>query len=75
MSWMVDSRCAIAIVVRPAISDAQRVADEQLGLGVDARRRLVENSTRGSNASARANDSSCFCPTESVEPRSATALS
>jgi uncharacterized protein (DUF2062 family) len=28
-------------------------------------------STRGSNASARANDSSCFCPTESVAPRSA----
>ncbi len=30
--------------------------------------------TRGSNASARANDSSCFCPTDSVAPRSATAL-
>ena len=43
MSWMVDSRCAIAIVVRPAISDAQRVADQQLGLGVDARRRFVED--------------------------------
>ena len=27
---------------------------------------------RGSKASARANDSNCFCPTESVEPRSAT---
>ena len=27
---------------------------------------------RGSNASARANDSSCFCPTDSVAPRSAT---
>ena len=43
MSWMVDSRWAIAIVVRPAISTLQRVADEELGLGVDARRRLVED--------------------------------
>ena len=43
MSWIVDSRCAIAIVVRPFISTLQGVADEQLGLGVDARRRLVED--------------------------------
>ena len=43
MSWMVESRCAIASVVRPAIRTLQRVADGQLGLGVHARRRLVED--------------------------------
>ena len=43
MSWIVESRCAIAIVVRPGHQHAQRVADEQLGLRVDARRRLVED--------------------------------
>ena len=32
-------------------------------------------STGGSNASARANDSSCFCPTDSVAPRSTTVAS
>ena len=42
MSWMVESRWAMAIVVRPA-SAPQRVADQELGLGVDARRRLVED--------------------------------
>ena len=43
MSWIVDRRCAMAIVVRPRHQHAQRVADQQLGLGVDARRRLVED--------------------------------
>ena len=47
MSWIVDSRCAIAIVVRPRISTLQRVADQELGLGVDARRRLVEDEHAG----------------------------
>ena len=40
---MVDSRCAIAIVVRLGHQHVQRVADDQLGFGVDARRGLVEN--------------------------------
>ena len=53
----------------------QRVADQQLRLGVDARGGLVEDQDRGSNASARANDSSCFCPTDRSRPRSATGLS
>ena len=43
MSWIVESRCAIAIVVRPGHQHVQRVADDQLGLGVDARGRLVED--------------------------------
>ena len=33
----------MAIVVRPAISTLQRVADEHLGLRVHARRRLVQH--------------------------------
>ncbi len=33
------------------------------------------SSTGGSKASARANDNSCFCPTDSVAPRSATGAS
>ena len=33
----------MAIVVRPGHQHVQRVADQQLGLGVDARRRLVEH--------------------------------
>ena len=43
MSWIVDSRCAMAMVVRPAIStlSASRISD--LGLGVDAGGGLVED--------------------------------
>ena len=74
MSWMVDSRCAIAIVVRPAIStcSASRMISSVSVSTLDVASSRI--STRGSNASARANDSSCFWPTDSVDPRSATAL-
>ena len=74
MSWMVDRRCAMAIVVRPAIStcSASRISSSVSVSTLDVASSRI--STRGSNASARANDSSCFCPTDSVEPRSATAL-
>jgi hypothetical protein len=44
---MVESRWAIAIVVRTAHQHVQRVANEQLGVGVDARRRLVQDQHRG----------------------------
>ena len=72
MSWIVDSRCAMAIVVRPAIStcSASRISSSVSVSTLDVASSRI--STRGSNASARANDSSCFCPTDSVEPRSAT---
>ncbi len=33
----------MAIVVRPGHQDVQRVTNQQLGLGVDARRRFVED--------------------------------
>ena len=74
MSWIVDSRCAIAIVVRPAISlcSASRISSSVSVSTLD----VASSSTRmrGSKASARANDSSCFWPTDSVAPRSATGL-
>ena len=43
MSWMVESRWAIGDRRPAAHQHLQRVADQQLGLGVDARRRLVED--------------------------------
>ena len=59
-SWIVDSRCATAIVVRSATGTAvasrmsSSVSVSTLG------RRLVEDEDPRSNA-ARANNSSCFC--------------
>ena len=75
MSWIVDSRCAMAIVVRPAIStrSASRISSSVSVSTLDVASSRIR--TRGSNASARANDSSCFCPTDSVAPRSATGAS
>ena len=74
MSWIVESRCAIAIVVRPAISawSASLISSSVSvsTLEVASSRTRI----RGSKASARANDSSCFWPTDSVAPRSATAV-
>ena len=72
MSWIVDRRCAMAIVVRPAISacSASRISSSVSVSTLDVASSRI--STRGSNASARANESSCFCPTDSVAPRSAT---
>ena len=71
MSWIVDSRCAIAIVVRPAISTLQRVADQQLGLGVHARRRLVEHEDRAgrTRAPARTTAAASARPTASRRAR------
>ena len=43
MSWMVESRCATAIVRAAGHQDPERVADEQLGLRIDARGRLVQD--------------------------------
>ena len=75
MSWIVDSRCAMAIVVRPRISSrsASRISSSVSVSMLDVA--SSSTSTGGSKASARANDSSCFCPTESVAPRSATGAS
>ena len=64
MSWIVDSRCAIAIVVRPAI---RTPSASRISSSVSVSMLEVASSrtrTRGSNARARANDSSCFCPTD-----------
>ena len=75
MSWIVESRCAMAIVVRPAIRTCSasriRISVSVSTLDVASSRTRM----RGSNASARANESSCFWPTESVAPRSATGAS
>ena len=46
--------------------------DELLGLCVDGASGLVEDEERRSKASARANEMSCFWPTESPAPRSRT---
>ena len=43
---IVDSRCAITIVVRPRISCFERRLDQALGLGVERRGRLVEDQDR-----------------------------
>ena len=43
MSWIVESRCAMAIVVRPAISTCSASRISSSVFGVDARRRLVED--------------------------------
>ena len=75
MSWIVESRCAMAIVVRPDIStcSASRMSSSVSVSTLDVASSRIR--TRGSKASARANDSSCFWPTDSVAPRSATGLS
>ena len=72
MSCIVDRRWAIARVVRPDISTRSA---SRMSISVSVSTRDVASSrinTDGSNASARANDSSCFCPTDNVAPRSAT---
>ena len=69
---MVESRCAISTLVRPVImrSSASRTRNS-----VSVSTELVASSRMrmpGRWASARANEMSCFCPVESVEPRSST---
>jgi len=71
----VESRCAITIAVRPFISTASAF---WISCSVSVSTEEVASSrisTRGSCASARAKDKSCFCPTESVAPRSLTSVS
>ena len=65
----------MAIVVRPRITtfSASRISSSVSVSTLDVASSRI--STRGSKASARANDSSCFCPTDSVAPRSATGVS
>ena len=66
MSWIVESRWAMAIVVRRRITtcSASRISSSVSVSTLDVASSRM--STGGSNASARANDSSCFCPTDSV---------
>ena len=45
-SRIVESRCAIAIVVRPCGESVERLLDEPLGLRVERARRLVEDEDR-----------------------------
>ena len=73
--WIVESRCAITIEVRPRISTRSA---SWISCSVSVSTDEVASSrisTRGSWASARAKDSSCFWPTDSVEPRSVTSVS
>ena len=72
---MVDSRWAMTMEVRPSIS--VRMASwmsSSVSVSIDdvASSRI---STGGLNASARANESSCFSPTESPAPRSPRGVS
>ena len=76
MSWIVESRCAMAM--RRAAAHHHLAARRESAARSRCRRSTSPrrgSRTRGSNASARANDSSCFCPTDSVAPRSATGVS
>ena len=43
MSWIVDSRCAMAIVVRPAINARNASLIKHLRFGVDTGCRFVED--------------------------------
>ena len=75
MSWIVESRCAMATVVRPRISTSSA---SRMTISVSVSTLDVASSstsTGRSNASARANESSCFCPTDSDAPRSPSTVS
>ena len=64
----------MAMVVRPRMTtfSASRIRNSVSVSTLDVA--SSSTSTRGSNASARANDSSCFWPTDNVAPRSATGV-
>src|SRR5438552_3352823 len=71
--WIVESRWAMMIEVRPTMSFARA---SWMRCSVSVSTELVASSSTsrisGLNAIARANAMSCFWPTESVEPRSVT---
>ena len=75
MSWIVESRCAIATVVRPRMSTSS-ASRMMISVSVSTLDVASSSTSTGrSNASARANESSCFCPTDSDAPRSPSTVS
>ena len=73
--WSVESRCETRKTVR-APPRPHGLEDPLLGLRVDGRERVVEDEDRARpTRSARARAMRCFCPPESVMPRSPTIVS
>ena len=73
--WMVESRWAMTMAVRPRSST---FSASWMRASVSVSTEDVASSrtsTRGSWARARAKERSCCCPTESVAPRSFTSVS
>ncbi len=73
--WMVESRCATMIVVRPSMSfSSASVMRLSVSVSMFA---VASSSTRiaGSRARVRAKEMSCLCPAERVLPRSVTGSS
>jgi len=62
-------------VVRPRNYIAQVLKNFVFSVGVDARERVVKDQNPGLRMSARAIAVRCFCPPESVMPRSPTMVS
>ena len=72
-SFTVETRWETRKVVRWRITSRRPAQDLLLGLGVDrARARRRGSGCAGRSASARASAVRCFCPPESVMPRSPT---